>query len=85
MTVATASTSPSRCSARAAGALAPDDAIEILRQRLQRAACPTARSSVAVAVPAEALRLIVALVDGGVWDEFDGHRRWAGPWRPTPR
>lgn len=85
MPAATASTSAFPCSAGAGGALAPDDAIDILRQRLERAGCATAHPSAAVAVPAEALGLVLALVDGGVWDEFDGHRRWAGPWRRVPR
>jgi hypothetical protein len=57
-------------------------AIEELRDRLASSA---RHGRAEVAVPAEALRVVLELVDEGDWDHFDGHRRWAAPWRPCRR
>lgn len=60
----------------------PDEAIEVVRRLLDDASFG---SSGDVWVPGDVLRVVLSLVEGGEWDEFDGHRRWAGPWRRSPR
>jgi hypothetical protein len=62
--------------------LTPDRAIEVLLERLETAS--RHRPPGEVRVPTEALRVVLGLVEGGSWDEFDGHRRWAGPWQRSP-
>ena len=60
--------------------LSAERAIQILQDRL--GAGQGDNGPTAVAVPSDALRTVLQLVEGGAWDDFDGHRRWAGPWRP---
>lgn len=73
-----APTVPTALAAASRPPLTAEQAIQVLRDRLNAAS----RHGGSAPVPAEVLHAVLELVDGGAWDDFDGYRRWAGPWQP---